>query len=48
MKVEKVHDGDLHDLYFLPNFKEDEVGGACGTQNSASEYVQGFGVKTWR
>jgi hypothetical protein len=48
MKVEKLHDGDLYDFYFLPDFKEDEVGGACGTQNNAWKCVQGFGGKTLR
>jgi hypothetical protein len=46
MKVEKLHGGDLYDFYFVPNFKEDKVGGSCGTQNNASKCVQGFGGKT--
>jgi hypothetical protein len=43
--VEKLHNRDPCDFYFLLNFKEDKLGGACGTHN-AVKYVQGFGGKT--
>jgi hypothetical protein len=46
MKVEKLHNGDLYDIYLLLNFKEDKMGGACDTQNNALKCVQGFGGKT--
>jgi hypothetical protein len=46
--VEKLHDWDPCDFYFLPNLKEDEVGGACGTHNNALKCVQGFGGKPCR
>jgi len=39
MKVEKMHHGDLFDFYFLANFTEDVLGGACGTHNNASKCV---------
>jgi hypothetical protein len=50
----KLHSGELHDLYSSPNiigqikFKENEVGGACGTHGRGERRVQCFGGKARR
>jgi hypothetical protein len=49
MRMEKLHNEELHNLYYSPDiirqFKANEMGGAYGTHGRGEKSVQGFGGK---
>jgi hypothetical protein len=44
----KLHNDELHNLYYSPNIKENEVGGTCGTHRGGKRCLQDFGWEARR